>query len=299
MKLIPLSLAFILVACSSTPNKEKSKPVDEISSSDFKKDKPLQPKEVSDFYSVGPKSLSPALEDETLDRYTAEEIAQLADMNDPLLELSVRCSKRDFEKAFGLASRIFNKYQKIAAYWNQVANCHLNQGSHRKALLFYNKALEVSPGYVPALNNIGVLYSRQGQDQKALVAFERANAQSKFAKTPRYNLAKTYLTYGMAEPALPIFQGLLSTSPADVDLNYAVGSCYFLMSDYQRALSYYQKIPSGLWENAEYGLNISLALKKVGRSDDAKKVFGSVDKPKSHELKQYYSSIAAQLGEGK
>ncbi len=299
MKLIPLCLAFILVACSSGPAKEKSKPIDQVTSDDFKKDKALQPKEVGDFYSLNAKSLSPALEDETLDRYTAEEIAQLADINDPLVELSIRCSKRDFDKAFGLASKIFNKYQKIPAYWNQVANCHLNQGSHRKALLFYNKALEVSPGYVPALNNIGVLYSRQGQDQKALVAFERANAQSKFAKTPRYNLAKVYLTHGLAESALPLFQGLLGTSPSDVDLNYAVGSCYFLMSDYRRALSYYQKIPNNLWSDAEYGLNIAISLKKVGRTDDAKKVFDSIDKPKSNDLKQYYSSVSTQLGEGK
>lgn len=298
MKTILLALPFILVGCSSGPSKhEPSKPVEQITNDDFKKDKPLSSKEVTDFYSIGPKSMSPALQDETLDRYTAEEIAQLADMNDPLLELSVRCSKQDFDKAFALASKMFNKYQKISAYWNQVANCHLNQGSQRKALLFYNKALEVSPNYVPALNNIGVLYSRQGQDQKALVAFEKANAQSKFAKTPRYNLAKMYLTYGLAESALPIFQGLLSTATEDVDLNYAVGSSYFLMSDYQRALSYYQKIPRDLWESAEYGLNIALTFKKVGRAEDAKKIFGSVSKPKTAELKQYYSSIQAQLGE--
>ena len=149
---------------------------------------------------------------------------------------------------------------------------------------------------MPALNNIGVLYSRQGQDQKALVAFERANAQSKFSKTPRYNLAKVYLTYGLAELALPIFNGLLSATPSDVDLNYAVGSSYFLMSDYGRALSFYQKIPNDLWSDAEYGLNIAIALKKTGRGNDALKVFDSIDKPKHSDLKQYYSSVANELG---
>jgi tetratricopeptide (TPR) repeat protein len=191
---------------------------------------------------------------------------------------------------------MFDRYQKIPAYWNQVANCHLNQGSDKKALLFYNKALEVSPSYVPALNNIGVLYSRQGQDQKAIVAFERAHSHSKFSKTPRYNLAKTYLTYGLAAEALPLFQGLLSEAPNDVDLLNAVGSSHFLLSDYPRAWSYFQKIPQNLWGRPEIGLNLAVTLNNINRQSDALKVFNGISKPSKEELVRYYSSVANHLG---
>jgi tetratricopeptide (TPR) repeat protein len=293
--LLPL---LILAACSSAPEKKPAKSPENVSNSDFKKEKPLKNSQITDFYQGSANSLSPALADETTDRYTPEELNQLSTSGDPLMDISIRCLKGDYKNAFQVASQNFTKYQKVAAYWNQVANCHLNSGNFRKALLFYNKALEVNPDYVPALNNIGVMYSRQGLDQKALVAFERANKQSKFSKTPRYNLARLYLTYGMADTAQPIFQSLLNESPNDVDLLNATATSYFLLSDYQKALSLYQSIPRAHWKRAEIGLNVSITLKKTGKPDDARKVFNAVEVPKSGNLKRYYSSVEAQLGDG-
>lgn len=290
-----LILAFV-VGCASKPEKPKPAPV-AVNNDAFKKTKPLSNSEVSEFYQGNSAILNPALSDETLDRHTNEELSQLNTEADVLMQLSVLCSRRDFDNAFLLASKSFNRYQKVAPYWNQIANCHLNQGSYRKALLFYNKAIEVSPNYVPALNNIGVMYVRQGQDQKALVAFDRANKQSKFSKTPRYNLAKLYLTYGLAESALPLFQSLLNESPSDVDLLNAAGSGHFLLSDYKSALSYYQKIPQTEWKRAEIGLNLAYTLKKLGQDKQAVAVFNQIVQPKTASLKRYFSVIRNQLGE--
>lgn len=298
MKFSILSLIF-LAACSSAPEKSAKKPVPVVKNEAFNKVKPLTASEISEFYQGNTQSLTPALQDETLDRYSQEELDKLNISADPLMQMSVLCSRRDFAAAFQLAASHFNRYQKVAPYWNQVANCHLNQGSHRKALLFYNKAIEVKANFVPALNNIGVMYARQDQDQKALVAFERANLQSKFSKTPRYNMAKLYLTYGLAESALPVFQNLLSESPKDVDLLNAVGSSYFLLSDYGQALSYFKQIPQSEWSRAEIGLNLSFTLNKLGKSEEAADVFARVEKPKKANLKRYYSTVEAQLGDVK
>lgn len=294
--ILPLVL---LVACSSTEkaqDRNKEAPV-KVTNQAFKKEKVLANNEVEDFYAQNTATINPALQDETLDRYSAEEIEAMADSTDPLMELSLRCSRGDFNKAFSVAAKNFNRYQKVAPYWNQVANCHLNQGSHRKALLFYNKALEVKPNYVPALNNIGVMYSRMEQDQKALVAFERANKASKFAKTPRYNLAKMYLIYGLAEPALPILKGLLDSSPGDLDLQNAVANAYFLMSDYNQAHSHFQQIPGSHWAKPEIGLNLAVTLKKLGKTEDASRVFDNVQKPKNAALARYYTTVENYLGD--
>ncbi|MBA2403273.1 MAG: tetratricopeptide repeat protein [Bdellovibrionales bacterium] len=299
MKIATIIIFLSLVGCSSAPVPNDDQPEDapvEASKSAFKKEKVLARTEVPDFYTEQPKTLNPALQDETLDRYSIEEIEILADTKDPLVEIAIRCSKKDFAKALNTAATVFNRYQKIPAYWNLIANCHLNQGSSRKALLFYNKALEVGPGYVPALNNIGVLYSRQGEDQKALVAFEKANKESRFAKTPRYNLARLYLSYGLADLALPIFQGLLNEAPGDIDLLNAVGSCHFLLGDHQKAVAFYSRIPSPQLGRAEIGLNYAVTLQKLGKSAEAQKVYSDVEKPKSTVLKDYYVSVGNQLG---
>jgi tetratricopeptide (TPR) repeat protein len=295
MKYTLLALLF-LAACASGPEKKNTKaPV--VKNEVFKKPKTLTNSEISDFFQGNEKAMNPALQDETMDRFSAEELESMKAGGDPLVDMSVRCSQKDFKGAFEIASKTFNQYQKVAPYWNVVANCHLNQGSYRKALLFYNKALEVSPNYVPALNNIGVMYSRQGQDQKALVAFERANKQSKFSKTPRYNMAKLYLTYGMAENAQPVFESLLTGSPNDADLLNATAASYFLMSDYNKALGYFQRIPQSQWNKAEIGLNLALTLKKTGKDKEARQVFAGVEESKNANLKRYYSIIEKQLGD--
>lgn len=289
-------LALFLIGCSSAPEKKAKTVPDTITNESFKKDKPLSNREISDFYQGNAKSLSPALQDETLDRYSESELSQINTAGDPLLEISLLCSRGNFDQAFAVAAKSFDRYQKVATYWNQVANCHLNSGSYRKALLFYNKALEVSPNYVPALNNIGVMYARQGQDQKALVAFERANKIGKFSKTPRYNLAKLYLTYGLSNSALPVFESLLREAPGDVDILNAVASSYFLEADYQRALAYYNKIPQTEWKRAEIGLNLAWTLKNAGRNNDARQVFNMVSKPSSENLRRYYGVVEGHLG---
>lgn len=299
MRTIYLPILLVVVSCSTGKGSKENKPANvssEVSQSSFKKEKVLSSNEVKDYYIDGQKTFNPALQDETIDRNSNEEISSLVDSKDPLIEIAVRCSKKDFEQAFSVADKIFNRYQKIPAYWNLIANCHLNQGSSRKALLFYNKSLEVSPGYVPALNNIGVLYSRQGEDQKALVAFEKANKQSRFAKTPRYNLARLYLRYGLAELALPLFQGLLNESTNDIDLLNAVGNCYFLTSDYQQAVAHFNRIPGSHLSHAEIGLNFAVALNKLGKTKEAQNIFADIDKPKSQALNEYYSTVSSQLG---
>jgi tetratricopeptide (TPR) repeat protein len=296
MKYLNLIPVLMLFACASPQVKESTKLAD-LTEEAFKREAPLKSSDVSDFYTEGTRTLNPALQDETLDRYSKQELAQFKDSQDPLVGIAVRCHRGEFQEALALASKAFNKYQKVAAYWNQVANCHLNHGSPRKALLFYNKALEVSPNYVPALNNIGVLYSRQQQDQKALVAFERANRESKFSKTPRYNLAKLYLSYGLADSALPLFQGLLSIAPDDVDMLNAIASCFYLRGDYQQAAGHYQRIPEAQWRRPEIGINMAMTFSKLGRQEDARRIFKGLERPQSGELQQYYTAVSARLGD--
>jgi tetratricopeptide (TPR) repeat protein len=288
-----LILAF-LVSCSSK-NKAIKTP-ETVSNEAFKKEKPLTNAQVSDYYKESAKSINPALQDETLDRLSQSELANYSSSSDPLLDISLKCLRGDFKSAFSTAALYFNRYQKVAAYWNQVANCHLNAGAHRKALLFYNKALEVKPNYVPALNNIGVMYSRQGMDQKALIAFEKANKESRFSKTPRFNLARLYLVYGLVDLALPLFQGLLSESSGDVDLLNAVATAYVLKGEFEKAKSYYQNVPNTEWGRAEIGLNLALTLKKLGQEEEAQKVLKKIAAPQSIGLKRYYVFVKSQLG---
>jgi tetratricopeptide (TPR) repeat protein len=289
-------LLLLIASCSTNPGNRSKEPTLKSAPPKLKNEKPLLNSQVRDFYQATTTTLSPALQDETLDRFNKNELNTITGGDDPLLEVALKCIKGDFKTGFQLASESFFRYQKIAAYWNQIANCHLNAGSQRKALLFYNKALEVSPDYVPALNNIGVMYSRMGQDQKALIAFERAASRGRFSKTPKYNLARLYLTYGLVEIAISHFESLLSDSTGDVDILNALGTAYFMLSDYKKALTYFQLIPQNLWSKSEYGLNISLTFQKLGKKDQAEKIYSLIESPQNENLKRYMLSVKKLIG---
>jgi tetratricopeptide (TPR) repeat protein len=141
------------------------------------------------------------------------------------------------------------------------------------------------------------MYSKQGLDQKALVAFDRANKISKFSKTPRYNLSRLYLSYGLTEIAIPIFQSLLNYSPTDVDLLNSLGTAYLIQSDLEKSISYFNKIPKNFWVKPEIGLNLSLVYKRSGKFNEAKKVFDSITYPKDEKIKKYFEFVKDQIGE--
>lgn len=292
-----LGITIFLTACSSSKKAGENIDPDKVSNEAFKKERPLIFGAGNDYYASDLKVENPGLQDETIDRLNSDELNQIDPKSDELLGLAVVCAKGDKDDSRKLIDSLYQKYQNYPSYWTQVANCYLKQNEYRKALLYFNKALEISPSYTPALNNIGVLYYRQGQEQKAFVAFERAGKSSRFSKTPRLNLAKLYLSFGLADQAFPIVNGLVNQSPNDNDLIVTLGNVYFLKAQYQDALKQFFRLDQKLWSQADIGLNVSYSLYKVGKKKDAENVLDKIDKPKDSSLKTYYEEMKSLIGE--
>lgn len=295
---LPLTMLVFLGACSSSKTTSDIDKADKVSNASFKKEKPLAFGANSDYYSRQEiQAENPGLMDETIDRLNLDELEKLDTKGDEILDLAITCAKGKVKDSSKQIDALYQKYQNYPSYWTQVANCYLKQDQSRKAVLYYNKALELSASYAPALNNIGVLYFNQGQVQKALVAFERANQSSRFAKTPRLNLAKIYLSYGLAEQAKPILNGLLTQSPNDTDLIIALGNVYFIEGQYQESLKYFFRTDQKAWVDPTIGLNISYALFKLNKKKDATDLFKKIDKPKHVSLIKKYEEVRSLIGE--
>ena len=289
-------LLFIVGACSSSKT-VKEVDVEKVSNDAFKKEKPLLFGASNDYYATNLNVENPGLQDETIDRFSSEEMSKIENKGDELLGLAITCAQGETAASKKLIDSLYQKYQNFPSYWTLVANCYLKQNENRKALLYYNKALELSSSYTPALNNIGVLYYKQGQHQKALVAFERANSSSRFSKTPRLNLAKIYLSYGLADQAYPLINGLSNQSPNDTDLVVTLANVHFLKGNYQEALKNFFRVDQKLWASADIGLNVVYSLYKVNKKNDAVKVFDKIDKPNDSSLKNYYNEMKNLIGE--
>lgn len=306
MKFLLLSLALLLAGCGSTGTKQaadgggtndfsidigddENEKVD-LPPQGFQKKQKLAYNKADDHYEAP--TAANALASESADRMGKSETAGL---KDPLGTMMVTCYQRNFEKGFAIASELFDTHQNLPTYWNQVATCHLLQGSERKALLFYNKALEVTPNYVPALNNIGVIYSKSGQDQKALVAFQKALANGKFTKTPRYNLAFMLLRYGLAEEALGHFRGLSEEAPQDAELRIGLANALALTQRWPEAWEQFGQVPAELRRRSDVGLNMALAAQHAGDPQSARSILDATEVGSAD--RDYAAEIRRSLGE--
>lgn len=292
MKTLITSFLLLVVGCSSNSKKdESSDPAANINLTnlDFKKLPAVKYSANKDKYQS---TQNAALSTETLSQLDSSVMGQVANEKDPMSVMMAQCYKADFENAFQIADSIFNSYQKHPSYWNQLGSCHLLKGSERKALLFYNKSLELKSNYSPALNNIGVIYKRNGQDQKAHVAFDKASKSSPFAKTPRYNLAYLYLTNGLSDKSLQIFKSLLSQHPTEVDILIGAANSSALSERWAESLDYFLKIPDSQRTRSDVGLNMSLAAFKLGKIEAARDILRNV---KVSENDQVYANKLRQV----
>ncbi len=291
MKVLLALLILSAWGCSSTSKKtQNDDPAAgiQLSNQDFKKASVVPYNPSQDKYVI---SSGNALGTETLSQLDSKIMGQVANEKDPMSVMMAQCYRGDFENALKIADSIFNSYQKHPSYWNQLGSCHLLKGSERKALLFYNKSLELKANYAPALNNIGVVYKRNGQDQKAHVAFEKASKGSRFAKTPRFNLAYLYLHNGIAEKALSIFTGLLQENPTEVEILIGAANSNALTARWSEALDLFMKVPDQYRTRSDVGLNMSLAAHQLNKNDLARQIFANTkasdaDRDYSLKLKQ-------------
>lgn len=293
-----LIAALIILSSCGSADKSKSLGSDpaadiNVTNQDFEKKQKIVYSKSSDHYELS--SPSNALASESAERLDKGQSSVLEKLKDPLGTMILLCYRRDFEEGFALAQMMFDTHQNLPTYWNQVATCHLLQGNERKALLFYNKALEVTPNYVPALNNIGVIYSKNHQDQKALVAFKKSRAGGKFTKTPRYNLAFLLLRYGLAKEALGHFKGLTREAPQDPELRAGLANAYAVNENWQQAWVEFNKIPDSIRSRSDVGINMAFVAYKIGKNDFARTILSNTSV--SDADKKYAAQIRQVVGE--
>ncbi len=291
-----LIMALFLISCASSEKKptQEMSPQSNLKNTDFKKQKAITFSPSQDFYPTAPNGKNILLS-ETADKANSGELKTIGAGSDQLASMMALCYKKDFDAAFNISDKLFQTHLNVPTYWNQVATCHLLKGNERKALLFYNKALEVKANYVPALNNIAVIYNKNGQDQKAQVALQRALSKGMFAKTPRYNLAFLMLEYGLASKALPLFKTLSEDTPADVELRVGLANSFALLERWSEAWDQFGLIPDNRRKLPDVGLNMALAAHKLGKRDLAKSILSATDVNTSN--RKYAEKLSGVIGE--
>lgn len=296
MKIATLLFILFIVGCASKPKVKKKVEVDDITKDDFKKEKEERYDNAKDRFAKIDKKDTEALNDESIQRLEDPSDIEIKTILD---EIIVKCYDKEFDKALALIQANHDKYKQHPIFWNQVGTCFMLKGDRRKALLFYNKALEYKSSYAPAYNNLGVMYRNENQDPKSLVAYTRSKKTNSTSKTPRFNLAQLYLEYGLYNQAISMLKGLYNFSKNDVEVQAGLGTAYLMKGDLDQAISYFEKIDNDYFEKAHIGINYSLALYLKGNKEKAIDVFEDIEKEKLNNWKEYYFEVSKKIGANK
>ena len=106
------------------------------------------------------------------------------------------------------------------------------------AIKHLEKAVALAPQFSEALNNLGTIYFQKQEFSKAELYFREALDQEPEAYQPLVNLGGALLAQGRSREALEINRHAQNVRPRDALANAQLGFNYFLLGDYDLALTY-------------------------------------------------------------
>ncbi|CAF1334267.1 unnamed protein product [Adineta steineri] len=152
-----------------------------------------------------------------------------------------------------------------AIYYHQLGYVKNNQGDYKKAIWYYEKALEIRqktlpsnhPDLTTSYNNIGSVYKNMGEYSKALSFYEKAlEIQQQTLPSDHPDLAASYNNIGSVHDemreyskALPFYEKAFemfqkkfpSNHPVLANSYNNIGFAYKQIGERSKALSYYEK----------------------------------------------------------
>ena len=236
---------------------------------------------------------------ESLARVPSKIIRSVAGEDDPISQIIGNCYKKDFNEAFEIADKYYESYKKNPSYWNQIGTCYLLKNEQKKALIYYNTARSFNSRFVPAINNIGVIYKQRGEDELALQKFKKAMRLNYSANTPRFNQANIYLKYGLHQKACPLLKGLNKEIPGDPDVINGQAMCHLLKGQYNSAVIKFKTLDRDYFEMPYIGINYALALALTGKKSEAQDAISNVETGKLGDLKKYHQMVKNYISGGR
>lgn len=300
ISLIPLVSLFLFVSCSSTSKKVKNlsaidKEFSWIENNDFIpiKQIPFVPQE--DVF-TGDESEYDSLSKESIERLPTPKLENITEADGPLSAAIAHCHNRNFAKGFSIIDKVYAKYKRHPSFWNIQGSCYFLKRERRKALIYYNKSLNIDSSYTPAINNIGVMYWRDGKYQKSLLAFEKALSKNSNSITPIFNLANLSLKFGLVSKSKKYFSQCYRKNSHDRDVVNALGVISLLEGRYADAIRFYESLDDDYLSLPHVGPNFSVALKIKGRVKDSHAIFRDTKYKEYPQYQAYVKRVKKFIG---
>lgn len=130
-----------------------------------------------------------------------------------------------------------------------LGNCHNYLKQYEKSVTYYEKALDLDPGYQEAINNLGITYrdagryygEQQGDLNKALEYLEKAYSMRPEEYETLRLLGVAYGIQGNSQKAIFFFNEALKQNPDDANALFNLGTAYLNAGQAEKASEYHQR----------------------------------------------------------
>ena len=147
------------------------------------------------------------------------------------------------EESVKVLNRAIKIYPRYKNAWLLLGNAnYLLHDSLAEAVYYYNKVLEVAPGYYEGLFNLGAVYLEQNKPKDAAIYLQMAVNAKPEKYVAWYNLADAFDKAGEHEKAIATFIQAGQRFPNEADLYFKIGQVYGRkLNDLDNAISYFKK----------------------------------------------------------
>jgi tetratricopeptide (TPR) repeat protein len=153
--------------------------------------------------------------------------------------------------------------------YNNLGPILEQKGQMDKAMIYYQKALEINPNYAEAHNNLGNDLIQMGRVNEALVHFQRAVEIDPNLADAQNSLAHALFQTGHIDEALAHYQRALEINPSYTEPYNNFGGYLLQKGDLDGAIAQFQKALKINPDDADAYCNLGNALSQKGQIDEA------------------------------
>ena len=147
----------------------------------------------------------------------------------------------DHARAVPACEEAIAKYPEVARLSFQLGRAYDAKGEQDRALVHYNKAIQLDPKHAPAYNNRGYVYNTKGDHDRAVADYSKAiEIDPKFAHA-HTSRGYAYYTKGDYDRAIADCTKAIEIDPKHANAHSNRGYAYHAKGDHERAVADFTK----------------------------------------------------------
>jgi tetratricopeptide (TPR) repeat protein len=165
------------------------------------------------------------------------------------------------------------------------------KGQAGKAIVEYQTALKLNPGYAEAYENLGVVFFQIGNTEQAIEQYQMALEIDPDDANIHNKLGMAFAREGLGREAAAEYQRALAFRPDDAEADKNMAIAFFQMGQANEAIKWYGKALELDPHDAETHNDLAVALVAVGRKNE-----GLEQYRKAIEIDPGYAAAYKNLG---